>query len=622
MPRLLITPDLLSRKKAETLTDLAFNGRWKTLKGVAEDALKATSREWLPTYATMSLLTGDPRWAAKASQMIEGIPDGPAIIAADRGKPVGQEVFQLAIAYDWMFDRLTPAAQAKAKLLLETWGKFPWPETNPARKANDWGVEMPWDNYFWSFLCGSWLAGLALGENDFNGGALVAASKIRWDKGSKWLLEHQPGGIFAEGSSYGAGTLVSILLSLSANLTATGEALPAWANSAMLAIITQTTPGMGGKAPWGDQASSYPALHSDLDRLAVMLLANFGDLPISSKTWLNSIVRNRSKRGESAWFEYLLYPTGTIWSEYAPVLFDFDKPTGYFQSRSGIEKDAIQVSAMCGPTWSTHQDAAGSFYIVRGNDWLIGHAKTTSASGLQHGAEYVNCITVDNRGQDNTLDKSARVLRCEDNEKFSLWQCEAGQAYDYSVTSSQRIKPLKSWRRTLVFLKPNIVIVHDRIEKNNPASVVKLHINTKRDPSEGAVVIGASEVYITGVMPNPVTATSVPLKLGPGGAVSSYRWDIEPKTPQAVEEFLVVYQAGAVNFSPIPPVRTLLGVRVRDDEVQFLPDGTVQFVDHRVTPRDQALEELSNAVLEWMGDESEFYAQSVIASARKLLDVA
>jgi hypothetical protein len=309
-------------------------------------------------------------------------------------------------------------------------------------------------------------------------------------------------------------------------------------------------------------------------------------------------------------------------------LYAFDQPTGFMSSRSGPEKDAVQVSAVCGPTFSTHQDACGTFVIVKGNDFLVGHAKQWEASGLHHGAEFVNCPLVDGRGQDNMQDRTAHVTHVDDNEKRTIWQMEAGQAYDFSVTSSNRIKPLKSWRRSIVFLKPGVVIVHDRIEKNDPKSVVTLPINTHKAlvPVSGylAAIEGSSALYVSQVNPlGPPLLKSLPL--GPGGAVSSFQTIFQNPPGQPVDEFLMVYQVGANGFVPLPVAATDQGVEIGDDEFIFLPDGTVEYTDHRISPLDQALFELHNHCVEWdqlweeLDPHADTVAQAVIKSARALI---
>jgi hypothetical protein len=302
--RLLMTPDILARKRAEMLTDTAYEGRWRSLKRVAEsNAMTESSREWLPTLAAMSLLTDEPKYAARAEVLLaSAVNSGYTLISADRGKPVGQEVFQLAIAYDWLGDRLSPDMLARVGATLAAWGKWIWPETNFAR-VGAWGIDAPWDNYHHEFIRGSWLAGLAIGDD-----ALIALSRQKWSKALAWLQEHQPGGFVSEGSNYGVGTAVSILEFLSANKTATGEALPAWANGLLDTMFQLTTPGMGAKLPYGDQASAYPAVHSDTDRLAAMLIGAFGGRASDARWWLDNIKRNRCLRAQDLYAEFLWIP--------------------------------------------------------------------------------------------------------------------------------------------------------------------------------------------------------------------------------------------------------------------------------------------------------------------------
>jgi hypothetical protein len=303
--RLLMTPDLLARKRAEMLTDTAYEGRWRSLKRVAEsNAMTESSREWLPTLAAMSLLTDEPKYAARAEVLLaSAVNSGYTLISADRGKPVGQEVFQLAIAYDWLGDRLSPDMLARVGATLAAWGKWIWPETNFAR-AGAWGIDAPWDNYWMSFLTGSWLAGLALGDD-----ALINLSRQKWQRGLAWILEHELGGFLVEGSTYGSGSLLALLQTLCANKTATGEELHPWFQSALSATFQLTTPGMGAKLPYGDAASDYKGVHSDTDRFSALLMAQFGGRADDAKAWLDGISRNRSKRAQSLWFEYAYYPS-------------------------------------------------------------------------------------------------------------------------------------------------------------------------------------------------------------------------------------------------------------------------------------------------------------------------
>lgn len=302
--------------------------------------------------------------------------------------------------------------------------------------------------------------------------------------------------------------------------------------------------------------------------------------------------------------------------------FYFAPGAGYMSSRSSWDKDAVQVQAVCGKTWSTHQDAAGTFTLCRGGDWLVGHAKQWSASGIQHGAEFTNCLTIDGRGQDNMQDRTARVTFVDDNAKRMIWQMEAGQAYDYSVTSSNRIKPLKSWRRTLVFLKPGVLIVHDRVEKNDPKSVVMLPINTHRVfNAQLGLTEGGSDLYMTAVKPNGTPAMRGML-LGSGGALSSYQTIFQNPLGQAVDEFLMVYQVGASGFVPLPVTRTGSAARVGDDEAIFHEDGTVEMVDHRVIPSVEAMWSLWRAVEKWADTEADSDIPAAVAAAKHLLEVA
>lgn len=629
-----MTPELLARKKAETLTDLTYEGRWRSLQRAGSVAMTENNREWLPTLAAMSLLTDAPGWAERAEVLLAPIVNsGITLITPDRGKPVGQEVLQVALAYDWIGDRLTPGMRDRLKATLETWGQWVFPETNPAR-AGALGIDAPWSNYFFEFLRASWLAGLALQGDSPVGDTLIALSRGKWlIRAFPWLKEHCAGGYHVEGSNYGLGCLVSILEMLLANKTATGEEIPGWLDDALDVLFHTTTPGMGGKAPFSDQASDYHAVQSDTDRLAALLMASLaGGCEENCKYWLDNIKRNRCLRGPSLWFEYMYYPSTATPVNYlaeprASPLFYYAEGAGYVSRRSGLEKDSTQVQVVCGPKFSDHQDDAGTVVICRGNDWLLGHAKIWSASGLQKSAEFVNVITVDGRGQNNQADKTARITSVANNPGSLCVTMDLSRAYDYDIGAGKMIRPLKSYQRTVVYLPAGVVIIHDRVEKNNPNSVIRSYLNTHRVlvPVNQylGLVEGTSALYVSQAQPlTPPLLKSLPL--GSGSVVSSYQAEWTPPAGQVVDTFLMVYQAGANGFTPLPVAQTTFGVEVGDDEAQFLIDGSVNFLDHRVSPRDKALLDLEVAATNWRlahSDQTEAMVPAVIAAARALVSI-
>jgi hypothetical protein len=630
---LLMTPELLTRKRAEMLTDTSYPGRWKSLTRAAGNAMVETSREWLPTLAAMSLLTDDPKWVARAEVLLQPVfTSGLSIITPDRGKPVGSEVFQLALTYNWLHDRLTPATVASLRATLEAWGQWIWPETNPAR-VGAWGIDAPWNNYYYEFLRGSWLAGLVLYGDSPVGDVLLNLAQKRWvDRAYPWLTQFCAGGYHVEGTNYGLGCLVSILQSVMANGTVLGvPSVMTFPNEAMQATFQTTTPGMGAKAPMGDQASSYPALHSDTDRLAVLMMATFGRQPGMCRYWLDNLVRDRCKRAQSFWFEYLYYPSHVAWDSYkTPENLYYSAPgPGYISRRSGWEKDAIQLQIVCGPKFSDHQDDAGTVVIARGNDWLAGHAKIWSASGLQKTAMFVNLPTVDGRPQNNQGDKTAMVTLRENTEDHLLVQMDLGRAYDYDTGGGHFIRPLKSFRRTVYYRLPNIVFIHDRIEKTNPNSGVAWNLNHHMPaPISGhsmTITEGQSQANVELIGNYPIV--SQPLSLGKdsaGKAITSSQMTsmvTSMDAGQPVDEFLCVYQIGPTGTIPLTVVPTPGGARVGDDEVIFNIDGTVQYVDHRISPRDKALTILAKATRTWEDLGGEASALDVISAARWLVDL-
>lgn len=622
-PRLFFTPELLAAKKAEAA---ALTPRWKSLVAVTKAAFTETSKDWVPNLALCYVITGEARYARRAYTLLKVVTDqGMVKFTADSGKPAAELMLSAALVYDWCFDQLAETEAINLAARMQAWEDWIWtPRDKP------WGVDAPWDNYFHGFTLATWLYGLALGVD-----AAVNVARDKWlNRALPWLQTEAAGGFLQEGTNYGCGSLVSILMQLAAHKTATGEdLLPGWTDKAMTAKVHQTAPDFIAKAAFGDQASSYPAKHSDTDRIAFLLGLRFADVP-ADRFWLDTIKPNLNTRGQDFWQEFLFYRTDLVALDYTQWVPTFwvASGAGYLSTRSGWERDAVQVQAVCGKTFSTHQDAAGTFTITRGGDALLGHAKQWSESGIQHRAEFVNCITVNGQGQNTEQDKTAHVLACQDFGRYTLWQCEAGAAYDQRSGSAWS-RPLKRWRRTLVFLKPNIVVLYDRVEKNDPNAVVKLHLNMKNPlQGSGLVSLGVSEMSVARLLPAAGTGTAIPLAIGPKGPdgqpiVSSYRWDVAPAPGQPTDEFLVAFQVGATGFVPLPATKTAGGVRVGDDEVIVHEDGAVEVADHRVSPRDLAMLAIGEASFDWEdayhhGDAIlEAKAQALIAAAKALIAV-
>lgn len=299
-PRLFFTPETLAAKKAEAAANVP---RWKSLKAVTQAAFTETSKDWIPNLALCYAITGDAKYARRAYTLLKLVTDkGMASFIADSGKPAAELMLYAALVYDWCNDALTDQERIGLESQMTDWNSWIWA---PREKA--WGVDAPADNYFAGFIEATWLYGLATSDE-------VSATLAR-DKFLKRLLPflqtEEKGGFLVEGSNYGAGSLASILRFLAAHKTATGENLigmTEWVEEAWWCQFHMTAPNMIGKAPLGDQASSYNSKHSDTDRAIGLLLATYAGMKEQVKPWLDNIKPSICTRGADFWFEWLWYP--------------------------------------------------------------------------------------------------------------------------------------------------------------------------------------------------------------------------------------------------------------------------------------------------------------------------
>nr|MBA3455868.1 hypothetical protein [Deltaproteobacteria bacterium] len=240
--------------------------------------------------ALLSQLTGDPKYCTKSIGMVEAqvvaaetsIAAGLAPkVALDHYLHTGEMIGDLALVYDWCFPQVTSTQRARwikyANQTISniwnhttaTWGgkAFPW---------TGWSVSNPSNNYYYSFLRGTMLLGLAT-----RGESAQADAWLTKFRDAKIVTELVPtfnadlvGGGSREGTGYGVAMRKLFELYDFWKAT-TGEQLStttSHARKSMLAMIHQIVPTLDKVTPTGDHTRDRSAALFDYHRDYLQLL--------------------------------------------------------------------------------------------------------------------------------------------------------------------------------------------------------------------------------------------------------------------------------------------------------------------------------------------------------------
>jgi hypothetical protein len=471
----------LGAKRARLAAALAANGP-------AAQRFKSIADSWVGggdvyafsawNAALLGQLTGDAKYCTKAVSAIEAqvraaesaISGGqrPAV-ALDSYLEVGGMIGDLALVYDWCFDTITSAQKTR---WLAYANQAVWNVWHPAQARwgstshpwSGWSVDDPSNNYYYSFLRATMLLGLAAhGEN------AQADGWITQFRDTKVLGQLVPtfqqqlvGGGSREGTGYGV-AMRGLWQLYDFWKGSTGEKLAAKTShtrSSMIAFVHQTLPTFDRVAPTGDLSRDSTAAFFDYHRSYLQtLIAIYATDPIAQRAEQLLETCSVPKMGHAFMaVDDFLYDS--------PVsAHSIDLNTTYYASgigglytRSGWDRDATWFNLIAGPYTQSHahQDQ-GSIMVYKGG-WLGYDAVVDSNSGLTQETTAHSLVRIDSGGS---------PVRQVANTTSSLVSLRTGANWVYAaadLTPAYDGHPavLKS-HREIVFLKPNIVVVYDRV---------------------------------------------------------------------------------------------------------------------------------------------------------------
>jgi hypothetical protein len=185
------------------------------------------------------------------------------------------------------------------------------------------------------------------------------------------------------------------------------------------------------------------------------------------------------------------------------------KYTGPLYARSDWSTSAVWLSLAGGPIIEDHQHAdQGHFTLQRGADYLVINA---GAYGLLDTLPWHNTVGFDDRGAGNHIVYppgqgswgDAKIRFYAEQGTFTYGEVDIAPAY---VNNDGVTNSVTRALRTLVYIRPNLVVVHDDMQVAQAAAkkIYNVNFNAATLSHTGDVysaVHGSSKVFMRGIVP-------------------------------------------------------------------------------------------------------------------------
>jgi hypothetical protein len=507
------------------------------------------------SYADYAVSFIDKEVAAEEQRMAQGFPPR---VARDSYLYVGEVIGDLALTYDWCFDRLTEGTKKRwvsyaNQAVANVWNHQTASWGGVARPWSGWSVNNPGNNYYYSFLEATMLLGLATkGENPRAETWLTTfrETKVR-DQLVPYLERELQGGGSREGTGYG--TAMARLFRLYDLWEATtGErisSLTPHAKDSLLYLLHATVPTLDRLAPIGDHsrdstASLFDYHRSYLERLVWL----FRDDPIAG--FGASYLKRCSVPQMGRPFMYIddyVYGDPRVAEKPLTDLYPGYHATGagHVFLRSSWAPDATWLGFVAGPFTENHAHNDQGSFLVYKKSWLAYDQNIQTHSGIRQEASLHNLVRLEKGGQIVKMKRgaAAELLALSDSPEYAYLAARMTPLYAGEPGIS-------SVERAVIFLKPNVFLVYDSAATNSGIDKVWTLNSSMKPASEGkALLLRAPGSSLTVVPILPLDANPKIVDWREGGdhdMLGGFRTDI-PGGPGSPKFLTLLSLDGAVK---------------------------------------------------------------------------
>jgi hypothetical protein len=442
------------------------------------------------------------------------------------------------LAYDWLYDRLTPAQRTQiatyvARIEGELWDFLGLDPGHPG--GSGWGLNDTGNNYHWSHIQGLAYAAAAFapGEgttqpNLYLYDQLGDPSSIHTYTDYRSFLDAKlavdlprlnqvaSGGGWAEGDSYGNYAKTHMMETFSILSTTFGRnEFAGFPRDAGRYFLYSTQPAPDGTGPNWWSNPKAPLTNSES-----------GDMPNSG--WLvrdpDRVVAEEIATGLGndpvagllrGWLAHQ-YPTMTAWRDVFGLDFLFDSDSGpqeelatlppaYFSPGNGWLNsrsdwlpggNAVSVTVSSSDRVQSHQHEDANSLEIYHKGWLAGDAGSVAKTypGLEpwyhsevlvEGQEQRASHSQDQSGLPDTVTPSGRVLRHEEAADHAYFWGDASDAFYTNVahygTGTDRLLSVN--QREVIHWRPQTVVVYDRVTPVDSSTAIAVQTVTIGQPS-------------------------------------------------------------------------------------------------------------------------------------------
>jgi hypothetical protein len=503
----------------------------------------------------------------------------PAVKTND-GYPIRYRGFFAAMAYDWLFDRLTPEQR---KHLADRFVDFCHWYRKEGYKTDD-----PIANHYMGYFGACAMGGLALEGDDPRGEELRQIARVMWSTQIVPAYRRLPGGDFPEGWQYARMPVAALAFYVDGEGRASKggkallDALP-WLRAT---VAFQTHALLPDGVHFWDEAdwSKKPARLAPEMLYAATLALPEGDDAARRALFLARQLAAGERDLEWNWLDVVADDPARAATDPRTGATSYEAPgTGTVFARTAWSKDAVWVAMNSGPPWGDHQHLdQGHFEIARGPDLLaIDPGDYDSYSTMSHNTilvddDHENMRWTPNQG---IWGKTATTARFEDANGVAYAEADFGAAYNpdgYPDDHAQR-SVLRA-ERELVFSRSPLqgargasarVVLYDRVTLAKPDYGATWTVHASSAPAvDGArtrVRVGGSGLVVTTLEPQGAKATVVReptvksedmfTKNDPAEGITSFRVEVASPRGNIERRWLHVIAVGAAGDAPPDSVR-------------------------------------------------------------------
>lgn len=493
--------------------------------------------------ALLSQLTGNQAYCTKAITTVDAFVASEEAKIAAGAQPkvaensylyVGDLIGDLALTYDWCFTQVSAAQKTRwlayaNQTVFNVWNptQAKWGATT--RTWTGWSVNNPGDNYYYSFLRATMLLGLA--------------TKGETPQGDQWITQFRDtkvlgqlvpmfdrdlvGGGSREGTAYGV-SMRSLFHLYDMWHATTGEKLQAktkHARASMRTFMHQVMPTIDRFANTGDQPRDAQALFFDYQRNylqeLVQMYPNDAAAP-KAKAMLEQSTVPQLARPEVLVFDFL-YDNANVQSQPLGGMNTSHYASGIGQvySRSSWDKNATWLNFTAGAYAESHQHQDQGALIIYKEGWLMADAGLGSRNGIIQDTTAHSLVRINSGGAPvkQVVGTTSRMVGLHGGSNWLYAAADVTGAYGDNAAVGKV-------QREVVYLKPDVVIVYDRVATAAGTSQVwQLATPTAPQISGATATIGgAHPMTVQRLVPAAATSSSYNMTQT-DGYLSGFRLD-------------------------------------------------------------------------------------------------